>query len=122
MKGEVRNPTTVWILSLVTCGLYGLYWFYLIGNELKNYLGKEDLNPTTDIIITLVCSVYALYLPIKYGKLVFEAQQRAGIPDATDQGIKFLLMNFLCLGLGYMMLQKELNRVWEAGGGAPQTF
>ena len=27
--GEPRNPTTVALLSLVTCGIYGLYWAYL---------------------------------------------------------------------------------------------
>jgi hypothetical protein len=122
MKGEVRNPMTVWILSIVTCGMYALYWFYLIGNELKNYLGKEDLNPTTDLIITFVCSAYGLYLPIKYGKLIHEAQQRAGMANAEDKGMKFLLMNFVCLGLGYKMMQEELNKVWESGGGAPATF
>ena len=121
MKGEVRNPTTVWLLYICTCGMYGLYWYYLIGNELKNYLGKEDLNPTMDIVISLVCSVYALYLPIKYGKLIQEAQQRAGMPNAEDQGMKFLLWMFIC-GMGSKMIQEELNKVWESGGGAPATF
>ena len=121
MKGEVRNPTTVWLLCMVTCGFYALYWWYLVGNELKNYLGKEDLNPTMDIILCFVCSFYALYLPIKYGTLIQEAQQRAGMPNAEDQGMKFLLFNFIC-GLGYKMIQEELNKVWESGGGAPATF
>lgn len=122
MKGEVRNPMTVWILTIVTCGFYGLYWFYTMGNELKNYLGKEDLNPTTDLIITFLCSFYGLYLPIKYGKLIHEAQQRAGMANAEDKSMMFLLMNFLCFGLGYKMMQEELNKVWESGGGAPATF
>lgn len=121
MKGEVRNPTTVWILSLVTCGFYGLYWWYTVATELKNYLGKEEINPMMDIIICLVCSFYALYLPIKYGKYIFEAQQRAGVPNAQDQGMSFLLMMFLC-GYGYAKVQTELNKVWEGGGGAPATF
>jgi hypothetical protein len=121
MKGEVRNPTTVWILALVTCGLYGLFFYYTMGNELKNYLGKEDLNPTMDLVIALVCGIYALYLPIKYGKIIQEAQMRAGIPNAEDQGIKFLLFMFLC-SYGYASMQEELNKIWEAGGGAPAAF
>lgn len=121
MKGEVRNPTTVWLLCLATCGLYGLYWWYTVGNELKNYLGKEDLNPTMDIIIGLVCFLYIYYLPIKYGKLIQEAQQRSGDPNAEDQGVMFLVFLFLCQ-YGYAKMQEELNKVWEAGGGAPATF
>jgi hypothetical protein len=121
MKGEVRNPTTVWLLALVTCGLYGLYWYYTMGNELKNYLGKEDLNPVMDIVIGLVCGLYMLYMPIKYGKIIQEAQMRAGVPNPEDQGVKFLLFMFLC-SYGYAKMQEELNRIWEAGGGAPATF
>jgi len=121
MKGEVRNPTTVWILALVTCGLYGWYFYYTMGNELKNYLGKEDINPVMDIVISLFCFLYAFYLPIKYGKFIYEAQQRAGIPNAEDQGVKFLLFMFLC-SWGYAKMQEELNKIWEAGGGAPATF
>jgi len=50
MKGAVRNPTTVWLLALFTCGLYGVYFLYLANTELKNYLGKEDINPTVEAI------------------------------------------------------------------------
>ena len=46
---------------------------------------------------------------------------RAGIPNPEDQGVKFLLFMFLC-GFGYVKMQEELNRIWEAGGGAPATF
>jgi len=120
MKGEVRNPTTTWILCLL-CLPYQLYFWYLVGNELKNYLGKEDLNPTMDVIIAWVCCFYIFYLPIKYGPLIQEAQQRAGIANAEDQGMNFLIWMFL-LSLGYKNIQTELNKIWESGGGAPATF
>jgi len=120
MKGEVRNPTTVWLMCIL-CSFYALYWWYLVGNELKNYLGKEDLNPTMDLVIAFVCPFYLFYLPIKYGALIQEAQQRAGMANAEDQGMSFLIWIFIC-GLGYKNLQEELNKVWESGGGAPATF
>lgn len=127
MKGEVRNPVRTWLLCIFTCGIYMLYWWYTIGNELKNYLGKEDLNPTLDV--GLICLTaffcggpwYMFYLPIKYGKLIQEAQQRAGIANAEDQGMSFLMWLFAC-GLGFKNIQDELNKVWESGGGAPATF
>ena len=121
MKGEVRNPMTTWILSICTCNMYLLYFWYLAGNELKNYLGKEDLNPTMDVAFAFMCPLYGYYLPIKYGKLIQEAQQRAGMPNAEDQGMSFLLWMFIC-GMGVKNMQEELNKVWESGGGAPATF
>ena len=38
--GEPRNPTTVALLSLVTCGIYALYWAYLTFEELKQHNGE----------------------------------------------------------------------------------
>jgi len=121
MKGEIREPMTVWLLSLVTCGLYGIYWWYTMMTELKNYLGKEEINPTMDVVIMLFCGLYGLYLPIKYGAYIQEAQQRAGMANAEDQGVMFLLFGFLC-GFHYVKMQEELNKIWQAGGGAPATF
>jgi hypothetical protein len=38
--GETRNPGQVAILSLVTCGIYGIYWAYLTFEELKQHNGE----------------------------------------------------------------------------------
>lgn len=122
MKGEIRNPNTVWLLTLLTCGAYGYYLIFTMGNELKAFLNKEELNPTMDVLlIFLTCGFFALYIPIKYGKLIQEAQLRAGIANAEDQGLKFLLFNF-CIALGYRLMQEELNKVWDSGGAQPVQF
>ena len=119
MNGETRNPIVVWALCLVTCGIYPLYFLYTQGNELKAYLGKsdEELNPTMDLIITLVCFLYGFYLPFKYGALIEEAQNKAGVSDANNPGVMILVMNFVC-GLGYWKWQTELNKIWEGSGSA----
>lgn len=117
MKGEVRNPTTTWLLSFL-CGVYGLYWLYLVNTELKNYLGKDELNPVLEVLMSLVCLPVGLF---RLGEHIQEAQQRAGMPNAENQGMNFLIWFFLC-GMGYLKAQEELNKVWEGGGSAPATF
>ena len=85
MKGEVRNPTTVWLLSLCTCGMYGLYFIYLSNTELKNYLGKEDLNPVVEALISWVCFPFGL---MRLGANIQAAQIKAGAAAApTDPSI-----------------------------------
>ncbi len=118
MKGEVRNPTTVWILCLVTCNLYALYFIYLANTELKNYLGKEDINPVVEALIGWMCAPFAL---MRLGAQVQEAQQRAGMASAENQGTTFAIWSLIC-ALGFKKAQEELNKVWESGGGAPATF
>lgn len=113
MKGKVRNPTTLWVLVIVTCGLYGLYWYFIVGRELKNYLGNDELNPALDVLFCALCFVYVYYLPIKYGKLIHEAQVKAGITDAENRGLMFLLFMFL-FGFGFAKMQEGFNHIWEA--------
>ena len=115
MKGEVRNPIVSWAICNFTCGFGLLYMLYTHLNELKEYLGKsdEELNPTKELIISLVCGFYVFFVIIKIGKLIQEAQIKAGIADAEDQGVMMLLFCFLC-GFGYYKMQDELNKAWEA--------
>lgn len=117
MKGEVRNPTVTWLICAI-CGIYGVFIVYTAANELKNYLGKDEINPMIEAIIALLCAPFALF---RLGPYIQEAQQRAGMAQAQDQGAAFALWWFLC-GLGFRNVQEELNRVWESGGGAPATF
>jgi hypothetical protein len=121
-KGEVRNPITIVLLSLVTCGIYGLYWFYFqLIPELRANLGRQDeYNPTTKIILAIVtCGIMYLIDLFKVPKMIVEAGQRAGKPmeDKTNLIIILLLVNFV-LGVPTSMaipyiLQTEANRVWE---------
>jgi len=120
MKGEVRNPITVWILIICTCGFYSLYWEYLVANELKNYLGREDINPVMIVLVSyFTCGIWG---PLQLGKLIQEAQQRAGVPNAEDKGVTAIIFNLVLCRFGAKILQEELNKVWESGGGAPATF
>jgi len=55
--GTPVNTTQVFILSLVTCGLYGLYWMYKNYEELKQHTG-EGLG---GVVGVLTCFVWVGY-------------------------------------------------------------
>jgi len=116
MKGSVRNPMVTWLLCLFTCGLYPLFWMYTTLDELKGYLDKsdEEVNRNKEISIAVLCGVYAIVVLLKIGKLIFEAQQKAGIPDAKDQSVIYLLLCMFACGFGYFKVQSDLNAIWEA--------
>ena len=122
MKGEVRNPMMMFLFGWVSCGFYNYYFTYKASEELKAYLGKEDVNPVVITVISMfTCHFWGAF---QLGKLIMEAQQRAGVPNPVDKGVIAGVLNmFYCMtGFGNKMLQEELNKVWEAGGGAPATF
>ena len=37
MIGKQRNPVTVWLLVIVTFGIYGLYWWYKANEEVGDF-------------------------------------------------------------------------------------
>jgi hypothetical protein len=122
MKGEVRNPIMMFLFAWLSCGLYNLYFTHKAASELKAYLGNEDVNPMVITVISLLtCHFWGGF---QVGKLIMEAQQRAGVPNPVDKGLIAGVLNmFTCItGFGNKLLQDELNKVWETGGGAPATF
>lgn len=40
MLGDIRNPWTVILLSIVTLGLYGLYWTYVMFRDTRDLSGQ----------------------------------------------------------------------------------
>lgn len=112
---ETRPPLLVWLLVPLSCHLYGYYWWYAAGHELRDYLERDDLRPERDLALALVtCGLYAFFvLPFRFGRLIQEAQGRAGLTNPKNHGWGFCLAIFALYG-GYGWMQLELNKVWAA--------
>ena len=113
-KGTVKNPITLTLMCL--CTPYFLYWYYFqMLPEMKTYLGKSDqeINPMKELIFAVLCFVFAALGMLKLGKLIQEAQARAGRPNPPDQGTKFLICTLFCFPAAVYFIQTELNRTWD---------
>jgi hypothetical protein len=112
-KNEVRSPAAVIIFTMITCGIYGLVWVFKFSREIKNYLNKEEVNPGLEVLLCLVCFPYAIYWSYKFGKLMMEAQQKAGL-TVEDNSILYLVL--ACFGLiiiNMAIMQESANKIWE---------
>lgn len=116
MIGTTRNPVTVWLLVLVTFGIYGLYWWYKANEEVNRYDPSIEVNPTL--------SVLALFVPIANLVTIYRTGARIGQAQANQtgnagaSGILGLLLALL-LALDFPYYQSNLNQLWSnAGGGA----
>lgn len=112
---EARSPWLVWVLVPISCHLYGYFWWYTAGCELRDYLETDELQPERELLLALVtCGVYALFvLPFRYGRFIQRAQQKAGLVDAKNRGLQFFGALFLFYA-GYGWMQHELNRAWRS--------
>jgi hypothetical protein len=96
---QQRNPAAVFLLSLITFGIYGLVWEVKTKNEL-NALGAEI--PTAWLLIVPFVSLYWLW---KYSEGVEKAT--AG---KTSTVLAFVML-FLLGIIGMAILQNEYNKL-----------
>ena len=105
-----RNIALCIILTIVTCGIYGIYWFITMTNEM-NELVPDDYQTSGGMafLLSLVtCGLYTIYWAYKMGLKVNKAQDN---PSANNH---ILMIVFSLFGLGivnYCLIQAEINKV-----------
>lgn len=109
-----RNVGMVFLCTVVTCGLYGIYWLYKTLVELNEDLLSNN-NPVLDIILSFVtCGIYGIYLFYRIAKDVHSAQMKRGILS-DDKSIICLILNIFGLGIiSILIIQGELNTLANA--------
>ncbi len=67
--GKVRSPLLVLIFSLITLGIYYLYWQYQIFREMKEYAG-QGVGPVIGLLLAIfIAIVNAFLIPAEIGNL-----------------------------------------------------
>ena len=67
-----RSIAIAIILTIVTCGIYGLYWMVQLNNDI-NTLAEEDNAASGGKVILLsiiTCGIYSIYWNFKMGERV----------------------------------------------------
>lgn len=103
-----RNIVLCIVLSIVTCGLYGIYWFVVLHNDM-NTLTPGDAYQTSGamaLVLTLVsCGIYGWYWAYKMGEKVDM------LTSSQDHKILFIVLQFFGLGIvNYCIMQDLVNK------------
>ena len=115
-KGMIQRRSIAMciILSLVTCGIYGIYWFVVLTDDANTLLpDNKGLNNTSGgvaFLLSLVtCGIYGLYWAYKQGEQIDEAKTARGIMS-SNSGIIYLLLTIFGFGIiAEALMQNELN-------------
>ncbi|MEA1992831.1 MAG: DUF4234 domain-containing protein [Euryarchaeota archaeon] len=100
-KIKRRNPALVIIFSIITFGIYELYWFVKTKNEI-NGLGAEI--PTAWLLIIPIANIYLIY---KYCE---------GFTNYIKKGestIVWFLLWLVISPVAMILIQLELNKLAE---------
>lgn len=109
---QKRNIVTCVILSFVTCGIYGLIWFYQMTNDAALANDDNQFNGVNAILFTiLTCGIYSIYWNYKMGKELYEAKTKRNL-KASDNSILYLVLSLLGLSIvNYCLIQTDLNEI-----------
>lgn len=107
-----KNIAVCIILSIVTCGIYGIIWFISLTDDANTVSGKPGTSGGIAFLLSLVtCGIYGLYWSYKQGEKLDEAKNAKGIPS-SNSGILYLLLSFFGLGIiAYALMQDSLNKL-----------
>ncbi|QQR89284.1 MAG: DUF4234 domain-containing protein [Myxococcales bacterium] len=87
---EKREPGLVLLLSIVTCGLYLLYWYHCVYREFESLTGQTPTGQAfvLDLAFSiLTCGIYGIWVDYKIAQVLLEQQERWGMKHAQDTTI-----------------------------------
>jgi hypothetical protein len=137
---KVRHPVAVPVLTIITLGIYGIYWWYQINREMVDLgrargaqgLGENATNSLLAVFpgaLVIIPPYFSLYNGVKR----MQRSQEVVLGDVSFNGWIILILIIVSFFIGFTgiivpgYIQSEMNKVWESiqggGGGSvvPET-
>jgi Domain of unknown function (DUF4234) len=109
--GKVRNPWAVVGLSIITIGIYFLYWTYQVFREMKDHTHEGVGGPIGLVIGILIGIVNWFLIPAEVGNMFAKAGQEKPVSGVTGFWNLIPLIGFI---IWTIKVQGALNRRWES--------
>ncbi|HSN99967.1 MAG TPA: DUF4234 domain-containing protein [Candidatus Nanopelagicales bacterium] len=126
-SAKVRSPVAVAILTVVTLGIYLLFWWYYINREMADYgrakgtaeLGDSPGKSTLALFPGALVIVPAIWTTVTTFQRVQAAQRLSG--QQPLNGWLALVLYVVISPAFYAYMQSGLNGVWRAQATATAT-
>ena len=118
--GKIRPPAQVILFSIITCGIYAIYWYYTIMNDLNKARGKEIINPVLFLVLSIFCGFLLWYILYVIDKNLVELSAEEGTNYNKENFILWLVLSFV-LGVGTIVAMWQItnayNDIWARRSG-----
>ncbi len=103
------------ILTIITCGLFNIYWNYRQMEACNDMLGEDEFNFWIWFLLVLVtCGIYHIYYQYRMGSVIVEIQRAQGEREYKDLPIISLIFSFFFLSIIVDCIhQNEINKLAE---------
>ena len=107
---KVREPVAVIIFSIITLGIYHVYWIYQVFRELKERTG-EGIGPIIGLVLAILINpVNWFVLPSEVGNMYAAAGKEKPVSGVTGFWNLIPLIGFI---IWVVKVQGALNRAWQ---------
>lgn len=99
------------VLSIVTCGIYGLYWWVVATNDVNRVTNRPGTSGGVSLVLSIItCGIYGLYWAWTMGDKLDATRSENGVAPGSFP-IIFLLLNLFGLSIITLaLIQTELNK------------
>lgn len=116
MNSEYQKSIPLYlILTILTCGLFNLYWNYTQMKACNDALRREEFNFIMWILLSIItCGLYHIYYQYKMGCAIVEIQTNMG--RIIFDSLPVISTIVTCLGLSIVVdciHQSEINKLIE---------
>jgi Domain of unknown function (DUF4234) len=112
--GQRRGILFVLLISLITLGIYTIYWAYKTHEEMKQHTG-DGLGGILGLVVWIIISpVSAFVIPSEVGKMYNRSGRASPITGWT--GLWFFPFGILIIPLivWFVKVQGALNQYWQS--------
>ena len=106
-----REIVVAIILTIITCGIYGIYWFIVMTDDANKVSGNTAPSGGTAFLFTLLtCGIYSIYWNYKMGQKMSQAGKMHG-KDISDNAVLYLILSIFGFSIiSYCLIQSDLNK------------
>jgi hypothetical protein len=106
-----RSIATAIILSILTCGIYTIFWMVGLNNDVQRTNGENPDGVTVILLSIITCGIYGLIWNYRMGTKIEQAGGR-------NEGLVYLLLSVFGLGLvSLALMQVAYNDLLDRGNG-----
>lgn len=100
------------VLSLITCGIYSIYWFICLTDDTNQVAGVEGTTGGMAFLFSLItCGIYSLFWMYKQGEKLDNAKCARGM-QSSNSGIIYLVLSLFGFGIvSYALMQDSINKL-----------
>ena len=106
-----KSVATVVILTIITCGIYGIIWYWNAMNELYRAGGKAvgNMEPVIQFIL-MFFYVGGIIFAINADDNLNEVKTKRGLPVSDNKAL-YIVLSLVCPIVMIAMVQDEMNKL-----------